>query len=30
MYQLKRYGLPAMYWNGMLKGRVKHLNHPVV
>ena len=22
MYQLKRYGLPAMYGNGMLKGRV--------
>jgi sulfide:quinone oxidoreductase len=22
MYQLKRYGLPAMYWNGMLKGRM--------
>lgn len=21
MYQLKRYGLPALYWNGMLKGR---------
>jgi sulfide:quinone oxidoreductase len=21
MYQLKRYGLPAMYWRGMLKGR---------
>lgn len=22
MYLLKKYGLPAMYWNGMLKGRV--------
>ena len=22
MYQLKRYGLPALYWNGMLKGLV--------
>ena len=22
MYQLKRYGLPAMYWNGMMKGLV--------
>ena len=22
MYQLKRYGLPTMYWNGMLKGRM--------
>jgi sulfide:quinone oxidoreductase len=21
MYQLKRYGLPALYWHGMLKGR---------
>ena len=21
MYQLKRYGLPALYWRGMLKGR---------
>ncbi|WP_249010467.1 FAD/NAD(P)-binding oxidoreductase [Conexibacter sp. DBS9H8] len=21
MYQLKRHGLPALYWNGMLKGR---------
>jgi hypothetical protein len=20
MYQLKRYGLPAMYWHGMLRG----------
>lgn len=22
MYQLKRYGLPTMYWNGILKGRM--------
>ncbi|UTI66854.1 NAD(P)/FAD-dependent oxidoreductase [Paraconexibacter antarcticus] len=22
MYQLKRYGLPALYWNAMMKGRV--------
>jgi sulfide:quinone oxidoreductase len=21
MYQLKRYGLPALYWHAMLKGR---------
>ena len=23
MYQLKRYGLPALYWRGMLKGRAE-------
>ena len=22
MYALKAYGLPAMYWNGMLRGRM--------
>jgi sulfide:quinone oxidoreductase len=22
MYMLKKYGLPALYWHGMLKGRV--------
>jgi len=23
MYALKAYGLPAMYWNGMLRGRMQ-------